>query len=108
MESCATVTDVKVVDGYQVELKPEGHVVVILNEDRPGVLGRYGTVFGNNHINIADMTFSRKKKSGLAVVGINLDQAPTEAVMAQVRKLDFVEAAYYLKLPELPAEESDE
>jgi len=96
------------IDGYRMEMKPEGHVVIILNDDKPGVVGAYGTVFGRNNLNIADMTFSRKKKSGLAVVGINLDQAPTEAVMAQVRKLDFVEAAYYLKLPELPAEESDE
>ena len=96
------------IDGYRMEMKPEGHVVIILNDDKPGVVGAYGTVFGRNNLNIADMTFSRKKKSGLAVVGINLDQAPTEAVMAEVRKLDFVEAAYYLKLPELPAEESDE
>ena len=54
------------IDGYRMELKPEGHVVVIVNEDRPGVVGKYGTIFGNNKINIADMTFSRKKKSGLA------------------------------------------
>ena len=93
------------IDGYHLELKPEGHVVVILNVDRPGVLGRYGTVFGDNNINIADMTFSRQKKSGLAVVGINLDQAPGEAVMEQIHKLEFVKAAHYLHLPELPAAE---
>jgi D-3-phosphoglycerate dehydrogenase len=94
------------IDGYHLELKPEGHVVVILNEDRPGVLGRYGTVFGNNNINIADLTFSRKMKSGLAVVGINLDQEPSEAVMKEVRGLQFVKDAHYLKLPDLPPEES--
>jgi D-3-phosphoglycerate dehydrogenase len=94
------------IDGYHLELKPEGHVVVILNEDRPGVLGRYGTVFGNNNINIADLTFSRKMKSGLAVVGINLDQEPSEAVMREIRGLQFVKDAYYLRLPDLPTEES--
>ena len=96
------------IDGYHLELKPEGHVVVILNEDRPGVLGRYGTVFGSNSINIADMTFSRKKKSGLAVVGINLDQAPAAKVMDQIRQQEGVQEAYYLNLPELPPEESDD
>lgn len=93
-------------DGYRMEMKPEGHVAVIFNEDKPGVLGRYGTVFGNNGINIADLTFSRKK-SGLAVVGVNLDQRPSEAVMEEIRHLPFVEAAYCLHLPELPNDEEE-
>ena len=93
------------IDGYHLELKPEGHVVIILNEDKPGVLGAYGTLFGGNNINIADLTFSRKMKSGLAVVGVNLDQEPSENIMDQVRKLEFVKAAHYLKLPELPPED---
>ena len=96
------------INGYRMELKPEGHVVIIVNEDKPGVLGRYGTIFGSNSINIADMTFSRKRKSGLAVVGINLDQEPPESVMEEIRRQDFVRDAYYLSLPELPAEEQEE
>jgi D-3-phosphoglycerate dehydrogenase len=96
------------IDGYRMELQPEGHVVIIFNQDRPGVVGKYGTIFGNNQINIADMTFSRKKKSGLAVVGINLDQAPPQAMMDEIRKLDMVQAAYYIHLPELPLEEREE
>lgn len=96
------------IDGYRMELQPEGHVVIIFNEDRPGVVGKYGTIFGDNKINIADMTFSRKKKSGLAVVGVNLDQAPPKAVMDQISSLDLVQAAYYINLPQLPTEEREE
>jgi D-3-phosphoglycerate dehydrogenase len=95
-------------DGYRMELKPEGHIVVILNEDKPGVVGRYGTVFGKNDINIADMTFSRKMKLGMALVGINLDQAPPKAVIDEVRAIDFVKSAHYINLPELPTDEKDE
>jgi hypothetical protein len=72
------------------------------------VLGRYGSIFGANNINIADMTFSRKRKLGLAVVGINLDQAPGDKVMKEIRDLDFVNEAYYMKLAELPPYEHDE
>ncbi|MDP7636644.1 MAG: phosphoglycerate dehydrogenase [Phycisphaerae bacterium] len=96
------------IDGYRMEMKPEGHVAIIFNDDRPGVLGHYGTVFGNNKINIADLTFSRKMRSGLAVVGINLDEEPSDTVMDEIRGLEFVKAAYRLKLPGLPSEEQEE
>ncbi|MEI7835894.1 MAG: phosphoglycerate dehydrogenase [Planctomycetota bacterium] len=96
------------IDGYRMEMKPEGNVVIIFNKDKPGVLGRYGTIFGSNSINIADMTFSRKVKKGLAVVGINLDQAPTEKIMNEIRSIDYVNEAYYLELPALPAEQDEE
>ena len=93
------------IDGYRMELKPEGHVVIILNEDRPGVLGQYGTAFARKEINIADLTFSRKKRSGLALVGINLDSEPPADVLDEIRDLAFVRDVYYLHLPELPLEE---
>ena len=96
------------IDGYRMEMKPEGHVVIIFNEDRPGVLGRYGTIFGNNDINIADLTFSRKKRSGIAVVGLNLDEAPSEKLMDEIRSLEFVREARYMHLPDLPAEEQED
>ena len=85
-----------------------GHVVVILNDNRPGALGQYGTTFGKHGVNIADMVFSRKKRSGLALVGINLDQAPTDEVMQEIRALEMVENAWYLKLPDLPLDDRDE
>ncbi|KKL03975.1 hypothetical protein LCGC14_2620720, partial [marine sediment metagenome] len=96
------------IDGFRMELKPEGHVVIILNEDRPGVLGRYGTAFGNRNINIADLTFSRKKRSGLALVGVNLDEEATPEVLEEIRQLGFVRDVHYLHLPELLADEQEE
>jgi len=96
------------IDGYRMEMKPEGHVAVIFNDDKPGVLGHYGTVFGDNDVNIADLTFSRKKRSGTAVVGLNLDQEPCESVMKKICDLEFVHAAYCMKLPELLLDEQEE
>ncbi|MFP4053680.1 MAG: phosphoglycerate dehydrogenase, partial [Phycisphaerae bacterium] len=89
------------IDGFRMEMKPEGHVLVIFNDDKPGVVGRYGTVLGSKGINIADMTFSRKLEPAKAVVGINLDSAPDQEVLEELRSLDFVDAAYYLELPVL-------
>ena len=96
------------IDGYRMELKPEGHVVIIVNKDKPGVVGRYGSIFGENSINIADMTFSRKRKLGMALVGLTLDQAPADRVIEGIRAIDFVEAAWYMRLPDLPPEEQED
>jgi len=96
------------IDGYRMEMKPEGHVVIILNEDKPGVVGRYGTIFGSNNVNIADMTFSRKKNTGLAVVGMNLDTQPPKSAIDEIRKLDMVHEANYIRLPDLPLEDAGE
>ncbi len=91
-----------------MELKPEGDVVIIINQDRPGVVGRYGSIFGDNKINIADMTFSRKKRSGMALVGITLDQPPAKGIMDEINGLEPVESAYYIKLPDLPTDEQED
>ncbi len=89
------------IDGYRMEMKPEGHVLVIFNDDKPGVVGKYGSLLGENGINIADMTFSRKLDPPRAVVGINLDNAPSETVLEELRSLEFVHEVHYLELPVL-------
>ncbi|MHC4561552.1 MAG: phosphoglycerate dehydrogenase [Planctomycetota bacterium] len=93
-------------DGYRMELKPEGHIAILFNRDFPGVIGRYGTTFGNAGVNIADMTVARMRE-GMAVVGLNLDAAPSPDVMAEIRAIDFVTEAHAITLPSLPANETE-
>jgi len=88
-------------DGYRMELEPVGHVAILFNEDRPGVIGRYGTVLGEAKINIADMTVARMR-SGMAAVGLNLDAAPPQDVIDRILVIDFVTEAHVLHLPPLP------
>ena len=61
------------IDGYRMELVPERSMVLIFNDDRPGVIGLVGQAFGNAGINIADMALSRRGKTALMV--LKLDQA---------------------------------
>ncbi len=60
------------IDGYRMELVPERSMVLIFNDDRPGVIGLVGQAFGNAGINIADMALSRRGKTALMV--LKLDQ----------------------------------
>ena len=49
------------VDNFAMDMVPEGQMVVILNNDQPGVIGTVGVTFGDAGINIADMVISREK-----------------------------------------------
>ena len=50
-------------------------------DDVPGVIGRVGTLFGEAGINIANMTVSRTRRGGKALMALSIDQpAPRELV----------------------------
>ncbi|HWL92572.1 MAG TPA: NAD(P)-dependent oxidoreductase, partial [Phycisphaerae bacterium] len=61
------------IDGYRMEMVPEGCLVMIFNDDRPGVIGTVGTLFGEHNINIADMMLSRREKTALMVIKSDAD-----------------------------------
>jgi D-3-phosphoglycerate dehydrogenase / 2-oxoglutarate reductase len=76
------------VEGYQVEIELAGHMVVMLNDDRPGVIGRVGTTFGEEQVNIANMSVSRNFRGQRAVMVLALDVAPTPALVERLGGLE--------------------
>jgi D-3-phosphoglycerate dehydrogenase len=68
------------VDGYSMDMIPEGNMVLIINNDQPGVIGLVGTSFGNAKVNIADMVISRefdKDGKATALMVLKTDSHPT-------------------------------
>ena len=43
-----------------MDMIPEGNMVIIVNQDQPGVIGTVGSTFGDAQVNIADMVISRE------------------------------------------------
>jgi D-3-phosphoglycerate dehydrogenase len=68
------------IDGVPFDVPPADHMLVVTNDDRPGVIGSVGTVLGNAMVNIDDMDVSRVPESGTAVMLI----APTAPVPVDV------------------------
>ncbi len=89
------------IDGYRMEIKPEGNVMIVFTTDQPGVVGKCGHLLGEAGINIADMTFCRKKEPNTALISMNLDSAPADGLLDEMRKQDFVASAHYMELPVL-------
>ncbi len=85
-------------DGYALEFTPSGHMLVFANEDRPGVVGKMGTLLGDNGVNIAQMRLGRSAPQQDAVGVLTVDGAIPEEVMQEVLKLPFIKSARQLVL----------
>jgi D-3-phosphoglycerate dehydrogenase len=73
------------IDNFQVEVSPEGHMLLILNVDRPGVIGAVGHVLGEHNINIARMQCSREERGGHALLIIGLDAPLPDDVLQTIK-----------------------
>ncbi len=68
----------------EIEFTPEGYILVLSYEDRPGMVGRIGSILGRMNVNIASMHVGRKTKRGRAIVVLILDEDLTPVQIAEV------------------------
>ncbi len=78
------------IDNFLVEAVPEGNILFIYNEDRPGVIGNIGTTLGKNNINIGMMQFGRDRLGGMAVSLLHLDDPVSKEVLMELQSLKHV------------------
>lgn len=67
-----------------IEFIPEGHILVLAYEDRPGMVGRIGSILGRHNVNIASMHVGRRTRRGRAIVVLLLDDDVTAEVLEEV------------------------
>ena len=73
------------INSVYVEAIPDGHMLFINNNDKPGIVGAVGTILAAENINIAGITFGREKQGGLAVSIVNVDSQIPEPVIEKLR-----------------------
>ncbi len=67
--------------GFELDMELAPLLVFFRYDDVPGVIGRVGTLFGNAGVNIANMTVSRTRRGGQALMALSIDTpAPRELV----------------------------
>lgn len=69
---------------FNVDMCLSGLIMMFTQDDRPGQLGRIGTLLGENGVNISFMTLGRDDTSSKALVLYGLDSAPKEALVKQI------------------------
>ena len=75
------------IDSFKVEIVPEGELLFIYNNDKPGVIGNIGTLLGKNKINIARMQFGREAPGGRAISVVTIDSPATTNIIKQIKSL---------------------
>jgi len=86
------------IDGFKIEVTPQGTVMVIFNDDKPGVIGAVGTVCGKHNINICTMGVGQKLAEQKAMLAVSLDKEPDAKAVEELAGLEFVNDIYVCKL----------
>jgi D-3-phosphoglycerate dehydrogenase len=90
------------IDNYAMDMIPEGQMVLIQNQDQPGVIGFVGTSFGDASVNIADMVISRSfdpDGKATALMLIKTDSEPSKALVDKLRAKSHILKVKSVALP---------
>lgn len=85
-------------DTYPVDFRPTGWHLMVRNHDRPGRIGKIGTLLGESSVNIAGMQVGRDEKDGTAVMALALDGPMPDDILEAVRALDGILSARLVSL----------
>ncbi len=80
-------------DEYQLDAIPEGPMLIVSNDDRPGMVGLIGSALGNAGVNIAYLSLGRDRSGGRAIAIFNLDTPLTDEVLRAIAAIDGVLSA---------------
>lgn len=80
---------------FLTDFTPEGHMLVISYEDKPGLIGKIGTILGKRNVNIGNMNLGRRAKAGEAMVVFSLDTPVDEET---VQELASAVEAHFIKV----------
>ncbi|MDX1383553.1 MAG: phosphoglycerate dehydrogenase [Thermoanaerobaculia bacterium] len=84
--------------GFRLEFRPQGRLMVLRNQDVPGVVGRLGTTLGEGAVNIADIHLARENSSQEAMAVLRLDAEPSAEVLAAIQGLPEVKETHVFDL----------
>jgi D-3-phosphoglycerate dehydrogenase len=81
------------VQGIEMEAELGPHVIYVMNDDKPGFIGRLGTMLGEAKVNIATFQLGRTKAGGEAVALVGVDSRVSPALLDEIRKIPLVKEA---------------
>jgi D-3-phosphoglycerate dehydrogenase / 2-oxoglutarate reductase len=79
--------------GFELDMELAPLLVFFRYDDVPGVIGKVGTLFGEAGVNIANMTVSRTRRGGQALMALSIDSPAPPELVARFHE-EFAEARF--------------
>jgi D-3-phosphoglycerate dehydrogenase len=86
------------IDGYIVDLPPSSHMLVVRNEDTPGMIGRVGTILGDGGVNIDELDLGRGPLGDAPLMVLSTSTPVPPAVVTQLRAVPGIVDALPIEL----------
>ncbi len=86
------------IDDHAVDVPPARYMLVVRNDDRPGMIGRVGTTLGDAGVNIADMALGRGPTGDHALMVLSTDSPVPPDVVERLRAQDGILDAKAIEL----------
>ena len=85
-------TDPRIVQvaDHHVDANPDGILLIMKNQDKPGVIGQAGTIFAKYNVNVGEWRMGRHAPGSEALSFISLDSEPPPEALQQLRDIEAV------------------
>lgn len=70
--------------GYDLDMAPNHHMLFFTHPDRPGMIGKAGTILGVAEINIGSMQVGRKEAGGKALMALTVDAPVSQELLQRI------------------------
>src|SRR5690606_22658008 len=85
------------IKGINMEAELSRYMLYITNQDKPGFIGKFGSLMGEAGVNIATLSLGRDRPGGDAICLVAVDEPVTDEILAKVRALPMVTRAHRLE-----------
>ncbi|KAG5548201.1 hypothetical protein RHGRI_013786 [Rhododendron griersonianum] len=86
------------VGSFEVDVSLEGSLILCRQVDQPGMIGKVGSVLGEENVNVSFMSVGRIAPRKQAVMAIGVDEPPSKDALKRIGEIPAVEEFVYLKL----------
>jgi len=86
------------IGAFRMDLVLDGRFLVSRHEDRPGVIGRIGTILGESDVNIASMQVGRDAPRGRAMMVLTVDEPVSPSILEHLGAVAGMSDLRYVEL----------
>ncbi|CAN1134443.1 D-3-phosphoglycerate dehydrogenase 1, chloroplastic [Linum perenne] len=86
------------VGSFEVDVSLEGSIILCRQVDQPGMIGKVGSVLGQENVNVSFMSVGRIAPRKHAVMAIGVDEQPSKQTLQRIGEIPAVEEFVFLKL----------